>query len=61
MVLDLSMNSLSGHLPSNVGYINTLSLFSNRITGGFPRSICKGFQPRSAKPGKQQPCTVKTV
>ncbi|KAL6861505.1 hypothetical protein ACP4OV_017205 [Aristida adscensionis] len=40
--LDMSMNSLSGPLPSSFGVPNLelLFLYSNRITGQIPRSIC---------------------
>ncbi|KAL6861504.1 hypothetical protein ACP4OV_017204 [Aristida adscensionis] len=40
--LDISMNSLSGPLPSSFGVPNLelLFLYSNRITGQIPRSIC---------------------
>lgn len=39
----MSMNSLSGPLPTDFGfpYLQVLSLFSNQITGYIPRSICK--------------------
>ncbi|KAJ1276009.1 hypothetical protein BS78_05G181000, partial [Paspalum vaginatum] len=40
--IDISMNSLSGSLPASFG-VNLLELvlFSNRITGRIPESICK--------------------
>uniref|UniRef100_A0A0D9XTA1 non-specific serine/threonine protein kinase n=1 Tax=Leersia perrieri TaxID=77586 RepID=A0A0D9XTA1_9ORYZ len=42
-IMDLSRNSLSGPLPSNFGafYLSDLRLFSNRITGQIPQSICE--------------------
>ncbi|WVZ71956.1 hypothetical protein U9M48_020483 [Paspalum notatum var. saurae] len=42
-ILDLSVNSLSGPLPSDIGYaqqLESLSLFSNQITSHIPESIC---------------------
>jgi len=43
VLLDISKNSLSGHLPSNFGapYLQVAVLFSNRITGIIPYSICQ--------------------
>ncbi|XP_044451499.1 LRR receptor-like serine/threonine-protein kinase FLS2 [Triticum aestivum] len=42
-ILDISMNSFSGPLPSNFGSrdIETLIMFSNNITGSFPTSMCQ--------------------
>ncbi|CAL4983807.1 unnamed protein product [Urochloa decumbens] len=41
--LDISLNNLSGPLPSNFGAtnLNVLYLSSNQITGHIPQSICK--------------------
>ncbi|KAF8657050.1 hypothetical protein HU200_060387 [Digitaria exilis] len=43
LILDLSNNSLSGPLPTEMKYANLieLSLFSNQITGHIPESFCK--------------------
>lgn len=42
-IMDISRNSLSGSLPSNFGalYLFDLRLFSNRITGHIPQSMCE--------------------
>ena len=42
-VMDISRNSLSGPLPSNFGnlVLFDLRLFSNRITGRIPQSMCE--------------------
>ncbi|WVZ51115.1 LOW QUALITY PROTEIN: hypothetical protein U9M48_002292 [Paspalum notatum var. saurae] len=61
-VLDLSMNSLSGHLPSNVGYINTLSLLVRRPTAnllphGSPSQSPSSVFPRAFfRSGSFGPC-----
>ncbi|XBJ19902.1 hypothetical protein VPH35_010817 [Triticum aestivum] len=42
-ILDISMNSFSGPLPSNFGSrdIERLIMFSNNISGSFPTSMCE--------------------
>jgi hypothetical protein len=47
-LLDISNNSLDGQLPSNFGgpHFQIAVLFSNRITGTIPDSICQSRQLR---------------